>query len=377
MGVVNARSFWWSKSSASTEASVLPSPAQDPPMNNGAYGGHAETEFTPSLTASSSAGHASLVPDTLPAVVPDEASIASEASAATDVIPPLQLGDFSDLGLTSFWTPAGWVRYSLEVLHVSTGMPWFYVLVTGTMLWRLAATKFTIAATRNASLLRPYAGELRAIDEKAQNADQAGKMEAMLQKKKIFEKTGVNALSSLGSTLGQVVIQFGVFFGVKELVTLPVPQLRDSGCWLIPDLTVAGPYFIMPLVVASLANLQLMLQKRDLDISRPEMAHMFNVLRVVGFASAPLMGVYPDGMWLSVAAGLVVSLAQSRLLQIPSVRAKFGITPITAALPPVSLLDTYRYAHRYFQQKFKEHSQSRAVPVQKLIKSKSGKASRK
>lgn len=256
MGVVNARSFWWSKSS--TEASVLPSPAQDPPMNNGACGGHAETEFTPSLTASSSAGHALLVPDTLPAVVPDEASIASEASAATDVIPPLQLGDFSDLGLTSFWTPAGWVRYSLEVLHVSTGMPWFYVLVTGTMLWRLAATKFTIAATRNASLLRPYAGELRAIDEKAQNADQAGKMEAMLQKKKIFEKTGVNALSSLGSTLGQVVIQFGVFFGVKELVTLPVPQLRDSGCWLIPDLTVAGPYFIMPLVVASLANLQLM-----------------------------------------------------------------------------------------------------------------------
>jgi len=258
MGVVNARSFWWSKSSASTEATISSSPAQDPPMNHGACGGHAEAEFAPSLTASSNAGHELLVPDTLPTAVPGEASFASEASAVTNTIPPLQLGDFSDLGLTSFWTPAGWVRYSFEVLHVTTGMPWFYVLVTGTMLWRLAATQFTIAATRNASLLRPYAGELQAIDEKAQNADQAGKMEAMLQKKKIFAKTGVNALSSLGSSLGQLVIQFGVFFGVKELVTLPVLQLRDSGCWLIPDLTVAGPYYIMPLIVASLANLQLM-----------------------------------------------------------------------------------------------------------------------
>jgi len=82
-------------------------------------------------------------------------------------------------------------------------------------------------------------------------------------------------------------------------------------------------------------------------------------------------------MWLSVAAGLVVSLTQTRLLQIPSVRAKFGIMPITAALPSSSLLDTYRFARRYFQQKFNQHAQSRTPPVQKLIKSKSGKASRK
>ena len=176
----------------------------------------------------------------------------------TNAIPPLQYGDLADLGLTSFWTPAGWVRYSFEVLHVTTGMPWFYVIVAGSMLWRLVATKLTIVSTRNASLLRPYASEMRALDERAKNADQAGKMEAMLQKKKIFDKTGVNMLASVGASVGQAVVQLGVFFGVKKLVTLPVPQLQDSGFWLMPDLTVAGPYFIMPLMVASLANLQLM-----------------------------------------------------------------------------------------------------------------------
>ena len=60
------------------------------------------------------------------------------------------------------------------------------------------------------------------------------------------------------ASVGQAVMQLGVFFGVKKLVTLPVPQLQDSGFWLMPDLMVAGPYFIMPLMVAPLANLQLM-----------------------------------------------------------------------------------------------------------------------
>ncbi|KAL4077743.1 60Kd inner membrane protein-domain-containing protein [Scleroderma citrinum] len=377
VGIVNARSFWWSKSSASTQATASPSSAPNPPLDASARPYDKETGATPSLTASTDTGHALLVPDTMDTAIPDEASLASEPSVVANIIPPLHHGDFYDLGLAQWWSPAGWVRYSFEVLHVTTGMPWFYVIVAGTMLWRLAATKFTIEATRNASRLRPYAAELRTIDEKAEHADQTAKLEAMLQKKKIMDKTGVSMLSSAGAPLAQVVLQFGVFFGVKKLVTLPVPQLHDSGVWFLPDLTVAGDYYIMPLVVASLANLQLMLQKRDLDISRPEMAHIFNVLRVVGFISSPLMAAYPDGLWLSVAAGLVISVLQTRILQIPGVRAKLGITSITATLPPTSLMDTYRYIRRYIQQKWKESQPQPSFPAQKMIKSKSGKASRK
>ena len=198
---VNAHSFWWSKSSAVTQATVPP-PARDPPLDNAASGGHAETELLP---ASTNAEHAFLTPD----ILPDEASIASEASAVTNAIPPLQYGDLADLGLTSFWTPAGWVRYSFEVLHVTTGMPWFYVIVAGSMLWRLVATKLTIVSTRNASLLRPYASEMRALDDRAKNADQAGKMEAMLQKKKIFDKTGANMLASVGRAWDRLSCSWG------------------------------------------------------------------------------------------------------------------------------------------------------------------------
>ena len=71
-------------------------------------------------------------------------------------------------------------------------------------------------------------------------------------------------------------------------------------------------------------------------------------------------------------AGLVMTTLQSRLLQVPSVRAKLGIAPMTATLPPTSLMDTYRHIYRYLQQQFGEGSL-----LAKKIRSKSDRAARR
>ncbi|KAI6017649.1 hypothetical protein BKA83DRAFT_4322006, partial [Pisolithus microcarpus] len=62
--------------------------------------------------------------------------------------------------MTNWLSPAGWVRYSMEVLPVTTGMPWFYVVVVGTLAWRLASIPLTIVSARNASRLRPFAAQM-------------------------------------------------------------------------------------------------------------------------------------------------------------------------------------------------------------------------
>ncbi|KAG6336305.1 hypothetical protein ID866_2781 [Astraeus odoratus] len=383
--ITGARTFWWSKTTTTERGPVAVPPAKVASLDTTNCECNAKIEpagipsdpVAASAVTSTDAGLAPPESGTLVISTSNQTSTPSDITEMTNMIPPLHHGDFYDLGLVSWWSPAGWVRYSMEVLHVATGMPWFYVMVAGTVVWRLAASKLTIVATRSASRLRPHAAELRALDEQAQHADQAAKMEIILKKRKIMEKSGVGMLSTVGAPLGQLVIQLGLFLGVKKMVTLPVMQLQDSGVWFMPDLTVAGSYYIMPFVVASLANLQLMLQKKDLDASRPEMAHVFNVLRVVSFAFAPFMGAYPDGLWLSVATGLVVSIVQTRLLQIPSIRAKFGIAPITATLPPVSIAETFSTIIRYVKQQWKERVQPQALPGQKLVKSKSGKRSRR
>ncbi|KAI6037972.1 60Kd inner membrane protein-domain-containing protein [Pisolithus marmoratus] len=372
-GVVNARNFWWSRSPApEPNAPAIPaSPAPTQPLETGSNNISMETATQVSPTPTDEAVVTSPASDALVTATTDSASSASEL---INVIPPLQHGDLYDLGLVSWFSPAGWVRYSMEVLHVTTGMPWFYVIVVGTIAWRLASIPLTIVSSRNASRLRPFAAQMKALDEKAEKADQAEKLEIMLRKKQMTEKAGVTVLSSLGAPLAQITLQFALFLGVKGMVTLPVAQLRDSGVWFLPDLTVAGPYYIMPLVVAGLANLQLSLQKRDMDPSRPEMAHALNVFRVLTFAFTPFMAAYPDGLWLSVAAGLVVSLIQSRLLQVPSIGTKFGIIPLTNKLSPIPATETFRLISRHIQKMF---SAGRQPPAQRLPKARSGRTSRR
>lgn len=374
-GVAGARSFWWSKSpapepnSSAIPASPVP-PAQ--PLETESNNISIDTATQSFATPADEAVATSPASDSLLTATTDPASAVSELA---NVIQPLQHGGLYDLGLVSWWSPAGWVRYSMEVLHVTTGMPWFYVIVAGTIAWRLASIPLTIMSTRNASRLRPFTTQMKALDEKAEKADQAEKLEILLKKKQITEKAGVTVFSSLGAPLGQIILQFALFLGVKGMVTLPVEQLRDSGVWFLPDLTVAGPYYIMPLVVAGLANVQLSLQKRDMDPSRPEMAHALNVFRVMSFAFTPFMAAYPDGLWLSVAAGLAVSLIQTRLLQIPSISTKLGIIPLTNKLPPVPTTETFRLISRYIQKKF---SAGRRKPqALRLPKAKPGRASRR
>ncbi|KAI6037180.1 hypothetical protein BKA83DRAFT_4172776, partial [Pisolithus microcarpus] len=61
---------------------------------------------------------------------------------------------------TNWLSPAGWVRYSMEVLRVTTGMPWFYVIVVGTLALRLASIPLTIISTLNASHLHQFAAQM-------------------------------------------------------------------------------------------------------------------------------------------------------------------------------------------------------------------------
>ena len=49
----------------------------------------------------------------------------------------------------------------------------------------------------------------------------------------------------------------GLFFGVKTMCELPVPQLLNSGLDILPNLTVADPYMALPIALCAAVNLQI------------------------------------------------------------------------------------------------------------------------
>ncbi|KIJ60893.1 hypothetical protein HYDPIDRAFT_116567 [Hydnomerulius pinastri MD-312] len=352
-GISNTRSYWWSKPStpvaATTEASSPP-----PPEPAAAASSIHEVPPVPESAPPDAIAQTVSSPDTAPsldaiseALPVDPSTMASELSQiASNVIPPLQYGDLAALGIAG-WSPAGLIRWSFELLQVTTGMPWFYAIITGTLLWRVALVPNSIKAVRNAAKLRPYAEEIKALDTKAATGDHIQKMEATHKKTKIIEKAGVNMGEMFLSPVVQVTVNLGLFFAVKKLVTLPVEQLSQSGVWLVPDLTAADPTYILPAVVALLIKLQTSVMKRDLDPTKPIFPHVLNVMPLFSLASIPWMIGLPSGLWLSVITGQAVSVVQSSLLQLPKVRQALKMPPMIE-MPRVTMLDTARAVRKWY-----------------------------
>ncbi|KAF8125642.1 60Kd inner membrane protein-domain-containing protein [Boletus edulis] len=317
-GFSNVRNYWWSKPSPSEPFSRhTPEPAT-----------MAKTAIPEETVVN--APTAVATSDVLP---PDVSTSALDLSdVASNVIPPLQYGDFAALGLTSWW-PSGIMSWSFELLQVSTGMPWFYTIIAGTLFWRAILVPTALTSMRNAARLRPYAAQIKAFDDQAQGVkDRAVQMEIMLKKQKLMEKAGVSLRSMFLPPVVQMVGNLGLFFAIKNMVQLPVVQLTQSGVWFMPDLTLMGDY-VMPTLVLLAMNVQFSLMKKDLDPTKPIMAHSINVMRVATFASLPMMSWMSTGLWLSMITGMMLTIH-------PVCFAAPLAIPPAIPVPPVTMRDT-------------------------------------
>jgi len=200
-----------------------------------------------------------------PLVTSEVDPVPEAASTLTDIVqnippPPLQFGDFSAMGLTGI-SPAGIIRSSFEIINVTSGMPWFWTIVAGSVFWRLVCVPLTLKAARTAAIMQPHQKELAALQERVkQSASTQNALELMKANralKEFYQKLGI---SPLGGVLGllQVPVTLGMFFAVKKMCDLPVEHLKFSGFGMYPDLTVVDPTMTLPIVMTAAVNLQLL-----------------------------------------------------------------------------------------------------------------------
>ena len=217
----------------------------------------------PEAASSTPASH---IPPTTE-VVPLDAGVA-EASPLLQpdtidtlaALAPLQYGDLAALGLAG-WSPAGLATWMLELINVSAGLPWFQTIVAGTLLSRLLLLPFSVKQLRNSAALAPFQPrlvELKAeLDKAYKTGDKLAVQRVALKQRRVYEESGVSMLPMLLMPFVQLPVTLGMFFGVKRLCALPLEQLHQSGVSFLPDLTVADPYYVLPIASAVLMNLQL------------------------------------------------------------------------------------------------------------------------
>lgn len=209
---------------------------------------------------------ASDIPPTAEAVPLDagvaEASplLQSDTVDTLAALAPLQYGDLAALGLAG-WTPSGLASWMLELINVSTGLPWFHTFIAGTILSRLLLLPFTIKQLRNSAALAPFQPKLldlkTELDKAYKTGDKLAVQRVALKQRRVYEESGVSMLPMLLMPFVQLPVTLGMFFAVKNLCALPLEQLHRSGVSFLPDLTVADPYYVLPIASAVLMNVQL------------------------------------------------------------------------------------------------------------------------
>ena len=176
-------------------------------------------------------------------------------------VPPLNYGDLAALGF-SHWTPVGIAQWSMELIQVTSGMPWLWTIVTVTILSRFIVVPFNINALRATAKLAPHQPRLMQLKEELQkigglSKDPLGVQRISLQQRKIYEEAGVSVMAPLLTPLVQLPVSLGLFLGIKKLCDFPLEQMKVGGFGWITDLTVADPTYILPLAMAAVINIQL------------------------------------------------------------------------------------------------------------------------
>ncbi|XP_030043801.1 mitochondrial inner membrane protein OXA1L isoform X2 [Microcaecilia unicolor] len=270
--------------------------------------------------------------------LPPPSPLADVARPLTDVARPLTdvaptiadtVGELSleELGLGAS-TPVGLIQNVLESLHVSLGLPWWGAIMAGTVLVRCMVFPLIVKGQREAVKLNNHMPQINELTGRMNEAKSSGNKfefskaytDLMLYQK----KHDVNPLRGFLVPLVQAPIFISFFVALRKMAYLPVPSMQSGGLWWFTDLTVADPYFILPLTVTCTMWAILELGAES-GVDNPNLRVMKTVFRIMPLAILPFTINFPTAIFTYWMTSNLFSLAQVGFLRIPAVRRKLKI----------------------------------------------------
>jgi YidC/Oxa1 family membrane protein insertase len=150
------------------------------------------------------------------------------------------------MGLTG-WELGGIFVRPFEWIQVSTGLPWFYTIIIGTLFWRLTVVYFSVCDYRDAAILRNSSlliKDIAATHTAMMSGDLLLAVAAFLRAEKAEKDAGLSLNIMATRQLIQLPLSIELFFAVKKMCELPVEHLKHSGVSFLPDLTLISGYLL-------------------------------------------------------------------------------------------------------------------------------------
>jgi YidC/Oxa1 family membrane protein insertase len=166
---------------------------------------------------------------------------------------PEQIGFLKTLGLDYGWGPTSLMQMLLESTYVYTGLPWWASIAIVAVGIRAVLAKPTLDASENAQKLQQLLRDPRYNEAKtAMMASWAGgnhmaAVDARVRLQRMNREVGYKGWKSLAPLI-QLPLGIGMFRLLSGMAALPVPSFENGGFLWLTDLTVADPYFILPIM---------------------------------------------------------------------------------------------------------------------------------
>ncbi|WXC66091.1 hypothetical protein SNK03_011874 [Fusarium graminearum] len=263
-------------------------------------------------------------------VTPTEFDLESIADLANPAILNMEekIGFLKEIGLDYGWGPTSIMQWTLEHIHVYTGLGWGGTIVATAVLLRLVmfypqvrAVKFSAAL--NESKKDPRFQEAIDLMKKGYQT----KNNEMTQKgqflNKMVRETHGASMTGMFWPFLQIPFSFGLFRIINGMTHIPVPALEDAGFLWFTDLTVADPFYCLPaLGTAFLVSSIVINGKYQPAAQRATTKKLMWVMGGVTFAFTTYLAAGVNLMMTTTGAAALVT---TTLLNTPSIRKALGL----------------------------------------------------
>lgn len=188
--------------------------------------------------------------------LPDGATAVLETSSsqqwAADAAQVLAEGEtFASLGLGGY-SPVGLLQSSMELIYNTTGLPWWGTIIAATLCIRVAFLPVNILLQKNAIKMHNVNPLVKQMKENQQLYLIAGDLESANHERSkmnaVFKEHNVRPILSVFPAIFQGVVMVSFFMAMRGMANAPVTSMMAGGALWFPDLTVADPSFILPLL---------------------------------------------------------------------------------------------------------------------------------
>ena len=247
---------------------------------------------------------------------------------------PEKIGYLHDIGLNYGWGPTSMIEWTLEHIHIYTGLPWWASVALTAMSIRLAMLPLYIKSSDMTARQSALMSVTKPISDRMNEARRAGDnqtvQQAALQLMAVRRRAGLSMPKQMAPLFLQAVIGYCGFKLMRAMAALPVPALKTDGFLWLQDLTLSDPYLLLPLAMAGTMHL-LVRQGGEsgaagLESMAPQMRFMmlYGMPGIIVFATGFQSGLVCIWFAASGALGVLQGLA----LKNKTVRERLGISPL-------------------------------------------------